>query len=236
MPELAVVRVFVGEGGRFGNPLGVFLDGPSVPEEDRRRVAADLGFSETVFVDDVATGELRILTPAAELPFAGHPLLGTAWLLARQGRPPEALRPPVGETAVRFEAGGGPGGAGEPLVHVSGLGEWSAFETLKLARPDEVDALDGRPGDRGGNLYAWAWIDEAAGTVRARSFAPQLGVPEDEATGSAALGLAVELDRELEIHQGRGSLLRARALGGGRGEVGGAVALERCSDYPLSAL
>ena len=41
-----------------------------------------LGFSETVYVDDPDTGQLRIFTPAAELPFAGHPLVGTAWLLS----------------------------------------------------------------------------------------------------------------------------------------------------------
>ena len=46
-------------------------------------VATDLGFSETVFVDDPETGELRIFTPTTELPFAGHPLVGTAWLLSK---------------------------------------------------------------------------------------------------------------------------------------------------------
>src|SRR5215210_4863592 len=85
MAILHVLRVFVDEGGAGGNPLGVFLEGHEVPEQDRQKVAADLGFSETVFVEDTGRGELRIFTPTAELPFAGHPLVGTAWLLAREG-------------------------------------------------------------------------------------------------------------------------------------------------------
>jgi PhzF family phenazine biosynthesis protein len=82
---LNVLRVFVNEDGEFGNPLGVFLDGGEVPEAERQRVAAELGFSETVFVDDRAAGRLRIHTPAGELPFAGHPTVGTAAVLASLG-------------------------------------------------------------------------------------------------------------------------------------------------------
>jgi PhzF family phenazine biosynthesis protein len=79
MAELHVLRVFAAPDGTGGNPLGVFLDGPAVPEGRRQAVAADLGFSETVFVDDPRSGGVRIFTPAAELPFAGHPLVGTSW-------------------------------------------------------------------------------------------------------------------------------------------------------------
>ena len=94
MAVLHVLRVFVNDEGEWGNPLGVFLDGLSVPGAARQRVAADLGYSETVFLDDPERGELAIYTPAAEIPFAGHPLVGTAWLLAHNGHPPAALRPP----------------------------------------------------------------------------------------------------------------------------------------------
>ena len=69
-----------------GNPLGVFLDGAEVPAERRQAVAHELGFSETVFVDDAARRRrMRIFTPGLELPFAGHPSVGTAWLLGREG-------------------------------------------------------------------------------------------------------------------------------------------------------
>ncbi|MBN9493718.1 PhzF family phenazine biosynthesis protein, partial [bacterium] len=51
MAGLLVLRVFCDAHWEFGNPLGVFLDGEEVPEERRQDVAAELGFSETVFVD-----------------------------------------------------------------------------------------------------------------------------------------------------------------------------------------
>jgi PhzF family phenazine biosynthesis protein len=101
MPTLRVVRVFCTADGSGGNELGVFLDGPEVPEAERQRVAADLGFAETAFVDDRERGEMRIFTPELELPLAGHPLVGTAWLLAHEGTLVEVLRPPAGQVGVR---------------------------------------------------------------------------------------------------------------------------------------
>src|SRR4051812_28937837 len=104
MTELTVLRVFVGPDGRGGNPLGVFLDGSEIPVERRQATAADLGFSETVFVDDPAEGAIRIFTPAAELLFAGHPTVGTAWLFHETGAPATTLRPPAGEVRFRIDA------------------------------------------------------------------------------------------------------------------------------------
>ncbi len=217
MPELYVLRVFTNEDGEWGNPLGVFLDGGLVPERERPRVAAELGFSETVFVVDRARGEMRIHTPQVELPFAGHPSVGTAWLLAEEGAPVEALRPPAGEVGVRVE---------DDVTYVMGRPEWApAFEYQRLDSPAEVRALKGRP-EGHPNVYAWAWIDEAAGTIRARSFVPKAGIAEDEATGSAALALCAQLDRPIVVHQGHGSVLLARPARDGRIEVGGRVSLD----------
>lgn len=73
-----------------GNPLAVFPDGGGVPDETMQRVARELNLSETVFVTAPGAGEntfrVRIFTPATELPFAGHPSVGTAFLLAHLGR------------------------------------------------------------------------------------------------------------------------------------------------------
>jgi predicted PhzF superfamily epimerase YddE/YHI9 len=92
------------------------------------------------------------------------------------------------------------------------------------ASPAEVEALAGAPaGD--GSFYAWAWLDKAGGTVRSRYFAPAIGIAEDEATGVAAVVLTDRLGRDLEIHQGRGSLLRTRVGPGGTVDLGGTVAL-----------
>lgn len=230
MAALHVLRVFCDEEGEWGNPLGVFLDGAAVPAARRQAVAHELGFSETVFVDDAVRGEIRIFTPGLELPFAGHPTVGSAWLLAREGHPGDVLRPPAGEVAVRRE------GTGEgELTFVAARAEWSPpWELIEYDTPAEIEALDGPPGGREDEIYLWAWADEAAGGVRSRCFSLADGVGEDEATGSAAIMLAAELGRPLRIDQGRGSRLDARPLGEDRAEVGGRVVLDEVRDFAVS--
>ena len=215
-PGLQVVRVFCAADATGGNALGVFLDGGDVAEEDRQPVAYELGFSETVFVDDRERGELRIFTPMLELPLAGHPLVGTAWLLREAGQEPAALRPPAGEVGVRFEGEG---------VYISAQPEWGpGWEFEELASVAEVESL--LADDQANEQVRWAWIDEEAGVLRMRAFARDDGILEDEATGSAALQLTAELGRPIEIRQGEGSFLYARPLDGGRAEVGGRVVLD----------
>jgi predicted PhzF superfamily epimerase YddE/YHI9 len=224
VPELHVLRVFVNEDGEWGNPLGVFLDGGSVPEGDRQRVARELGFSETVYVEDRPSGRIRIFTPGLELPFAGHPTVGTAWLLARTGTPVTALQARAGEVGVRADG---------DEVHVAARPEWSpVLEYVELDSPVAVRELDGAPGGSYAS-YVWGWIDRDAGTIRARCFIEEAGISEDEATGSAAIVLADSLGRPVTIHQGRGSVLVVRSLGDGLVEVGGGVRLDEVRDHPL---
>jgi predicted PhzF superfamily epimerase YddE/YHI9 len=220
--RLHVLRVFCDENGSNGNPLAVFLDGAEVPASARQRVAADLGLSETVFVDDAERGELRIFTPTVELPFAGHPTVGAAWLLAVERAPVPTLRVPAGELSVRYEDG---------ASFVSARPEWApVFEWEQLGSPAEVEALGGPPGGHD-HIGAWAWIDEPSGVIRARVFPLRYGIAEDEATGAAAVTLCARLGRAIEIRQGRGSHIRARPLEGGFVEVGGVSVLDEVRDY-----
>jgi predicted PhzF superfamily epimerase YddE/YHI9 len=216
--------VFCDESGAGGNELAVFLDGAEVPPERRQAVAAQLGLSETVFVDDADRGAIAIFTPAAELNFAGHPAVGTAWLLARERAPVPALHPPAGEVPVRYSG---------DECHVAGRPEWGPqFELRELGSPAEVDALP-VPAAAGAMVAAWAFMDEAAGALRARVFPVAIGIAEDEGTGAAAVQLGALLGRELEIHQGSGSRIGARPLGDGRVEIGGRSVLEHARDHPL---
>ena len=211
MVELHVLRVFVGDDGRHGNPLGIVLDGEAIPDRDRQRVAAELGFSETVFVDNAERGEIRIFTPAAELPFAGHPAVGTAWLLKAN-----LLRLPAGEVHAWPEG---------DLTWIAGRPEWAPeFEHIQLDSPEEIDGLSGMDGDL---PAAWAWEDETAGHVRSRVFPTGLGIDEDEATGAAAVRLGALLGRELRIRQGRGSVIHVRPREDGTVEIGGRVILDQ---------
>ncbi len=219
---LHVLRVFVGDGGAGGNPLAVFLDGGEVPEGERQGVAADLGFSETVFVEDPDQGRLRIFTPKEELPFAGHPLVGTAWLLASEGFEVPALRPPAGEVLVRTEDG---------LTFICGKPEWAPpFEHIELGSPCEVEARAGPP-EAPPPPGVWAWEDEEAGYVHARVFPVRLGIDEDEATGAHAVRLAARLKREITIRQGEGSLIFADPRPDETVEIGGHTELVEVREH-----
>ena len=163
-------------------------------------MANQLGFAETVFVEDATCGALRTFTPTVELPLAGHPLVGTAWLLREQGTEAPSLRPPAGEVGVRFE--------GE-MTFVSANPDWAPpFDFVQVDSPDEVDALAAQP-EGYGNVGVWSWLDEDAGRIRERVFAAAEGVPEDEATGAAAMRLVAQLGRPIEIRQGRGLVIYA---------------------------
>lgn len=90
-----------------GNPLAVFPDAEGLTSQEMQKLAREMNLSETTFVlppeAPDADFKVRIFTPAAELPFAGHPVVGTHWVLARLGR--VHLEEPV--TQVRFELGVG---------------------------------------------------------------------------------------------------------------------------------
>lgn len=226
MPLLHVLRVFTNEHGDHGNPLGVFLDGAQIAPGARQAAAAELGFSETVFVDDAKRGALRILTPAEELPLAGHPLVGAAWLIGRELEPIDTLRPPAGDVPTWSDGG---------LTWIRAQpADAPPFELVELGSPAEVDRLVGPPGGSG-LAEAWAYVDEPAGILRGRVFAPEVGVDEDEATGSAALRLCAALGRPLEIRQGRGSVIRARPGPGDTAEVGGRVVLDEARQHPVAS-
>jgi trans-2,3-dihydro-3-hydroxyanthranilate isomerase len=97
-----------------GNQLAVVLDAAGIPDDVMQRIAREMNFSETTFVMAPAkpghAARVRIFTPGTELPFAGHPTVGTAWVLATQGLVPGGalefvLEEGVGPVAVRGERG-----------------------------------------------------------------------------------------------------------------------------------
>ena len=206
MTIVRVLRVFTDDAGASGNALGVVRAAGAIDHAGRQAIAAGLGFSETVFIDDEI--RVQIFTPTDELPFAGHPMVGSAWLLRRP-----VLHTAAGAVATRAEG---------DRAWIRARPEWSPrFERRQLEDPAAVDAFR-RPSS--GSLQVWAWQDEPLGTVRARVFAPDFGVPEDQATGSAATLLCAELARPLSIEQGRGCRIEVRPLEGGLVELSGRVA------------
>jgi predicted PhzF superfamily epimerase YddE/YHI9 len=216
--DAAVLRVFTDSDGKFGNPLGV-VDASSVDPTDRQRIATQLGYSETVFIDlpesGANTARALIYTPATELSFAGHPTVGAAWFLRNQGTPVHTLQVPAGIVQVTYE---------DDLTAVSARSEWAPeFAIYDLESTDELFAAD--PDEYPDDIqnYLWTWSDKEQGVVRSRMFAANLGVPEDEATGAAAVRITDYLSRDLTIVQGKGSVIHTRWSAEGWVRIAGRV-------------
>lgn len=132
-----VVQVDVFAARQFGgNPLAVFLDGRGLDDEEMQQIALEMNLSEITFVlppDDPANAaKVRIFTPRAELQFAGHPTVGTAWVLASRGMLPE------GAKLATLELGIGP-------VDVELMGEDPAspeFIWMTQGRPQYGEQVD----------------------------------------------------------------------------------------------
>jgi len=215
-----------------GNPLAVFPDGRGLDGGLMQRTARELNLSETVFVLDGGDGldaRLRIFTPAAELPFAGHPTLGAAFVVgARSGASAVRLGTGAGEVGVALRREGDTVVFGEmeqplpvleevpdpaPLLRALGLsGSRLPVEGYRngplhiYVMLEDAEAVNALRPDLGavaqaapGGVQCFALAD---GHVETRSFCPALGVPEDPATGSAAGPLAVHLARHGVIEWG----------------------------------
>lgn len=206
MTTVRVLRVFLDETGGGGNLLGVVRNAALINATRRQEIAAELGYSETVFVQD--DNRVQIFTPAVELPFAGHPMVGSAWLL----REP-VLHAPAGAISTRVDG---------DRAWIQGRPEWTVpFERIQLDSPAAVDAFSP---PTTGTVQVWAWQDEPAGRMRVRFFAPDFGIREDPATGSAAMVLCAAVGRPVTIEQGSGCRIEVRPLQGGLVELGGRVA------------
>jgi predicted PhzF superfamily epimerase YddE/YHI9 len=200
--DVHVLRVFTDDNGNHGNLLGV-VDANSVEPSDRQRIATELGYSETVFIDIPAPGlssaQAHIFTPAAELPFAGHPTVGASWWLKSRGIDLKTLQVPAGIVQVTYDG---------DLTAVNARAEWAPeFAIHDLDTADQVLAVDAADYDDDVEHFVWAWTDRENGVLRARVFASHLDIPEDEATGAAAVRMTDYLSRDLTIVQGKGSVI-----------------------------
>ena len=216
-----------------GNPVAVFFGADDLSADRMQRIAQEMNLSEVTFVLRPANGgdaHVRIFTPVNELPFAGHPLLGTAIALG-ETFPGDVLRLETAMGVIGFELQrvGGRVAAAQMEQPVP---TWEAFD-----RADELLAALGIPtpelpveiyrnGPRHvfvglGSVAALSRVDPdhralaafpdmatncfaGAGTSwRNRMFSPAYGVVEDAATGSAAGPLFIHLARHGRIEYGR---------------------------------
>ncbi|MFG2039762.1 PhzF family phenazine biosynthesis protein [Dactylosporangium sp. NPDC048998] len=211
-----------------GNPVAVFLDAAGLSGERMQRIAREMNLSETTFVLPPSTDadvRVRIFTPVNELPFAGHPTLGTAIVLAdREHREELRMETAMGVVPFRFDRPGGGGGKVRVARMLQPTPVWEPYDrrsellaALGLERstlPVEVyrngprhvfvglPSIEALSAVRVDLLALATHHDMAAncfagaGTSwRIRMFSPAYGVAEDAATGSAAGPLALHLGR-----------------------------------------
>ncbi|MGN6377635.1 MAG: PhzF family phenazine biosynthesis protein [Gaiellales bacterium] len=217
-----------------GNQLAVFPNATEVPEHLLQPLAREINFSETVFVyppmDPANTARIRIFVPVAEVPFAGHPVLGTAVALAAQRNLSE-LRLETGQGVVPVTVTGTHGSMRQPLPSVApyanaeGLLQALGVQTSELPvevydnglehvyvtlpsvadvlaiRPNTTALVDLEPDSDG--VVGFNCMAGAGDRYTTRMFAPADGVAEDPATGSAAGPLACHLARHGRIGWGQ---------------------------------
>jgi trans-2,3-dihydro-3-hydroxyanthranilate isomerase len=220
-----------------GNQLAVIPDARGLSSEQMQTIAREFNFSESTFVfppdDSSHTRKVRIFTPGAELPFAGHPTVGTAFVLAATGE----IDLDGDETRIIFEEGVGPvpvtirARGGKPyfsqltaaripekvstrddaatvakalslepsdvLSSPSAIEAWSVgvpflfvpLRDLSAVQRSRIDTLGWDAAFGSGGTDDVFLFSQEGDVIRARMFAPSLGVPEDPATGSAVAAL-----------------------------------------------
>jgi trans-2,3-dihydro-3-hydroxyanthranilate isomerase len=219
-----------------GNPLAVVLDGRGVTDTEMQALAREMNLSETTFVlppDDPANDfRVRIFTPGRELPMAGHPTIGTAFVLAREKMLPAGgdiltirFEEKVGPIPVRLEMKNGvpdkiwmtqPRPAFGPVFpNAAAVAEMLGIDPAGIRNDLPIEVVScgmpflfvpvrdlatmrrlsfNRDLSRGAleslgvsEVFAFAMeVENAGSTVHSRMFAPELGVPEDPATGGAS--------------------------------------------------
>jgi trans-2,3-dihydro-3-hydroxyanthranilate isomerase len=223
-----------------GNPLAVFTDARALDTPTMQALAREMNLSESTFVlpaEEGCDARIRIFTPATELPFAGHPVLGTAFVLAAMRKPATSdtirLGTRAGIIPVRLAQATGRPGFGwmqQPLPSHAPFGDRSEllaalgvvepgplpieqydngnrYVYVQLGAPADVSAV--RPDfPRLAALGVMTSVFAADGPRwRCRVFVPGAGVPEDPATGSAAGPLAYHLARHGRIAFGEELLI-----------------------------
>jgi trans-2,3-dihydro-3-hydroxyanthranilate isomerase len=208
-----------------GNQLAVFTDARDIPEERLQPLARELNYSETTFVyppSGDGHARMRIFTPQQEVPFAGHPTLGTAFVLGGPLQLGEIrLETPRGVVPVRLEREGPRisfGWMEQPLPEIEELPAADAVVAalgvegselpvalydngirhvyVVLRGPEEVAALQPDHGALAAAAAVCVNCVAGSGTRwKSRMFGRPYGVDEDPATGSAAGPLAVHLAR-----------------------------------------
>lgn len=244
-----------------GNPLAIVEGADGLTSAQMQTIARQFNLSETIFVqtpeDPAHTAKVRIFTPGAEIPFAGHPTIGCALHLGADaaevvleevaGRVPVTLSGAAGQRLAEFTAPRLPQPIGqtpdraivaaaiglpESALGPHAIGNFEGGPAFLYAQVADLDALArAAPRQPGwGEMHAAAAIDDTGRSgvglylysdgrdtdLQARMFAPNDGIPEDPATGSATAILAGQLLANGALKEGETVLRIAQGVEMGR--------------------
>lgn len=221
MHEMRIVNVFTNQEGEFGNPLGIVVDERGLFDKERRQqIAVKSGFSEVVFINSIENKNISIYSPQREIPFAGHAIVGASYFLRMKYKISVTQLVGIKGTIETWEESG--------LTWVRGeLSITPHWNYEQLSSSSLIESISTEQSVLKEHTVVWAWLDEVKGIIRARTFASDWGIPEDEANGSGSMKLAASLKKELILYHGKGSIIYARPSKSGFAEVGGLVELSR---------
>jgi predicted PhzF superfamily epimerase YddE/YHI9 len=220
MTDAHILRVFVDKNDKFGDIAPVVIDEEKrIPDDKRQLLAGKIGAPETVFINSVADASISIMHSQGEIDFAGVGILGAAWLLNKLRNEPTQIIHGRGGDIRTWQNGEvtwvRAGTAKIPQWNYKQLASAGEVENIKLQETLDLE-----------HTMVWAWIDEAKGNIRARTFAGDWDIPEAMGNGSGAMLLAQKLNRDIELRHGQGAVIFAGPAPNGQVDLGGRVVEE----------
>lgn len=217
MSNISLFRVFTDEHGKYGDAASVVVDEDGYISSNKRlAITHTFGTSETAFINNVAGANISIMHYQGEIDFAGTVALATSWLLAKlQAKPVTVMYGRKGAITTWRES---------DLTWVqTDVAIMPPWHHKQVDNPQEVERLRAEDMQDTEHTMVWAWVDEAKGLIRARTFAHDWDIPEAQGNGSGSMMLAAQLKRRIEIRHGGGSAIFAKPEVNNQAAIGGRV-------------
>ena len=200
---MQLLKVFCSDDGKFGDSTAIILDEDNkLNPSERQVIAANSGLDEVAFIDNVSSGQISIYNPLQEVAFAGQIVVGAAWFWRN------VLKKPLEQIVCRdftVDVGSDEKSAWT-LAPVNQMPPWDIIYEEDLQKLEKMSQLEA------GHAMIWSWLDRKKGEVRARTFAPDWGIPEAEVNGSGSILLAHEIGRKLVVRHGLGSTINVEPI------------------------
>jgi len=221
MATAHMLQVFCDDQAHFGDAASIIIDEEKrIPDNERQVIARTLATGETIFINSLKDASISVMHPQGEIDFAGVGVLGAAWLLAKLQNTPLDKLNGRGGTIKTWQDG--------DLTWIetdsTTLPAWNYTQESSIEAVENIQLSDTSTIK---HTMIWAWANETDGIIRARTFAADWGIPEAMGNGSGAMLLAKKLNRNIEVHHGKGAVIFAKPNSGDLVSVGGRVHQEQ---------